>query len=94
MLGSATIVGWTPSEFWNATYTDLQDAMQGWNEAHGAAKKLTGDDVAQARAKMRAANERAQTRKRTEKKPAVVSSPTSEREQRKARAHAEWEKHR
>jgi hypothetical protein len=62
MLGSATLIGWTPSEFWNASYTDLSDAMRGWNEAHGA-KTLTREEVANARAKMREAEERAARRR-------------------------------
>jgi hypothetical protein len=74
MLGASTIIGWTPSEFWNASYTDLQDAMRAWNEAHGA-KTLTRDDVAQSRAKMRAADERA--RKRTPK-PVPPGAPSSD----------------
>jgi hypothetical protein len=61
MLGYATVMGWSPSEFWHSTYTDFSNALRGWNEAHGQ-KTVTRTDVAQARAKMRAANERAKRR--------------------------------
>lgn len=61
MLGTATVLGWAPGEFWNATYTDLQDALRGWNAAHGA-KEVTREDVAKARAKMRAADRRAKAK--------------------------------
>lgn len=61
MLGNATAMGWTPSEFWRASFTDYIDAVQGWNEAHGQ-KTVKREDVAAARAKMRAANERAERR--------------------------------
>ncbi len=61
MLGNATAIGWTPSEFWNASFTDYLDAVAGWNAAQGV-KDLSREDVAAARAKMRAANERSKNR--------------------------------
>lgn len=67
MLGTATVIGWTPSEFWAATYTDLQDALRGWNAANGV-KEPTREEVAHARDRMRAANERATKRAHTDRK--------------------------
>lgn len=63
MLGAATVMGWTPSEFWSASYSDFQDALRGWNAAHGQ-KTLSREDVETAREKMRAANERNKNRGR------------------------------
>jgi len=30
------VLSWTPDEFWNATPYELQAALDGWSDAHGA----------------------------------------------------------
>jgi len=37
------VLGWTPSEFWNATLWDLQAGLDGFAEKNSGKKKKAGD---------------------------------------------------
>lgn len=46
------VLGWSPSEFWRATPSDLYRAIEGWQEANGGCEEssvdpLTPDELAE-----------------------------------------------